>query len=371
MADKYSHGFITPEGFGGIKKKELSGPNGWLCFVACNSGIDYALAVKREYEAMLAENGSELEEIPLIGGHDEQITRVFSDTETCPRIPAHVAGSNAFVFQCCHEKITGNTVNENVQQLLQVVRTLRAHRAESITVVCPYAPYSRQDKPSFMQREAALASLFADQLQVAGADIFLTYHPHTLALDGFYEPDMKFVALSGLDLFISMFEDKRGMEDVFAISTDAGGAKFTVHYAQAMKISHAIANKFRKGKDRASLLGVVGDLEGKRTAIVTDDETVTGGSILNTVEALHQNYGIREIYAAISHAKVNREHIARFVEAHERYGLVELHVTDTVPQTQEFLALPFVVQHSLARRFAATINRLHYNQSVSEVFYRL
>lgn len=371
MTDKYSRGFFTPESFDRIKKRELSGPNGWLLFVACNAGIECAEAVKAEYEAMLADNGSELEEIPLIGGGGQPITRVFSDTETCPRIPQHVAGSNAFVFQCCHEKKTGATVNENLQQLLQVVRTLRAHRAETITVVCPYAPYSRQDKPSFMARESALASLFADQLRVAGADIFLTYHPHTLALDGFYEPDMKFVALSGLDLFIDMFEDMKAMSEVFAISTDAGGAKFTVHYAEAMRISHAIANKFRKGADRASLLGVVGELEGKRTAIVTDDETVTGNSLLNTVEALHTNYGIARIFVAVSHAKVNREHIPRFVEAHEKHGLVELHVTDTVPQTEEFLRLPFVHLHSLARRFAATINRLHYNQSVSEVFYRL
>ena len=63
--------------------------------------------------------------------------------------------------------------------------------------------------------------------------------------------------------------------------------------------------------------------------------------------------------------------VAGLVEAHEKYGLAEVHVTDTVPQTQELMDLPFVIVHSLARRFAATINRLHYNRSVSDLFFRL
>ena len=76
-------------------------------------------------------------------------------------------------------------------------------------------------------------------------------------------------------------------------------------------------------------------------------------------------------HVAISHAKIDSDHLEGFRRAHEKCGLKALHVTDTVPQTEEFLGLPFVVLHSLARRFATTINRLHYNQSVSELFYRL
>ncbi len=189
--------------------------------------------------------------------------------------------------------------------------------------------------------------------------------------DGFYEPQMKFVALSGIDLFIRMFEDKIGNREVFAVSTDAGGAKFTVHYAKAMDITYAIASKFRDHTGKADLLGVVGDVEGKRVAIVTDDETVTGTSALQTVETLHRRYDINETYIAISHAKVDADAIGGFVKAHEKFGLKEVHVTDTIPQSRAFLDLPFVVLHPLARRFATTINRLHYNQSVSELFYRL
>lgn len=361
--------FITPEGFDRqIKKRMLSGPNGWLLFVACNSGIDFAHAVKSEYETMLKECESNLEEIPMLGSKEDPITAVFADTETCPRLNQHVAGSDVYVFQSAHEYTSSNTVNENIQQLLQVVRTLRAHRARAITVVTPYCPYSRQDKPSFLAREATLSSLFADQLKIAGAHVHLTYHPHALSLYGFYEPDMMLVALSGLDLFVDMFNSFKGLGDVVAVSTDAGGAKSTVHFSEVMDIPYAIANKFRPGKDRANLLGIIGDLRNKRVAIITDDETVTGSSIMNATRWLYTNYGVQEIYAGISHMKIKEEYIPNIVELHEKYGLKELHTTDSIPQIPAITSLDFVKMHPLACRFAATINRLHYNQSVSELY---
>jgi ribose-phosphate pyrophosphokinase len=369
-SNHYSNQFITPEKFDTTKKRALAGPNGWLLFVACNSGLNLAKSVKKWYEELLVQNGSQLEEIPLLGSEEQPVTAIFDDTETCPRLTQNVAGSNAFIFSSVHENISGRTVNDNIQQLLQVIRTLKAQRAKTITVVTPYIPYSRQDKPSFMQREATLASLYADQLKIAGANMYMTYHPHSYTLHGLYEPDITLIALSGLDLFIKMFQDKAGKDDVIAVSTDSGGAKFTVHYSMAMHLPYAITNKIRKIKDnKTNLLGIVGEFEGKTKAIIIDDETVTGSSVLNAAESLYKNYGIKEIYAAISHMKTKKEHLQRFVYAHLNYGLKELHITDTIPQIPELLELDFVTMHPLARRFAATINRLHYNQSVRELSY--
>jgi len=361
--------FVTPEKFEQTTIKDLSGPDGWLLFAACNSGIDFALDVKNEYELMLRFNKSSCKSIPLIGDHENPITRIFADTESCPRLKRHVAGSNVYVFQCVHERTSDQTVNENIQQLLQVVRTLSYHRAKTITVVTPYSPYSRQDKPSFMQRESTLASLFADQLNIAGADFHLTYHPHSYSLYGLYEPDMKMVALNGLDLFIEVFEEYKGDEDTVVISTDSGGAKFTIHYANAMKLPYAIASKFRYAKDSTQFLGVIGDIEGKKRAIITDDETVSGSSLFNLVKSLYLNYGIHEIYVAISHMKLLKSKIPDLIDAHKNYGLKTFHITDTIPQYKELIDLDFVVHHKLARRFAATINHMHYHRSISEMFY--
>ncbi|MCK5072744.1 MAG: ribose-phosphate pyrophosphokinase [Bacteriovoracaceae bacterium] len=360
--------FITSHKFKTLERTISTGPNGSLLFVACNSGIDFANSVKKEYEKMLKLTKSIYSEVPIIGTHESPVTNIFSDTETRPRLSAHVAGSDVFVFQSVHENLSGNSVNENIQQLLQVVRTIKAHRAQTITVLTPYSPYSRQDKPTFMKREAALASLFADQLKIAGADVYLTYHAHTIGLCGFYEPEIKFVALSGLYLFLKIFEKFKERRDVAVISTDAGGAKFAIRLSEILKITYAISSKFRRKKDDSNLIGIIGDLEDKKIAIITDDETVTGKSILNTVKSIYEDHGIKETYVAVSHLKVRKEYFDGFVEAFEKYGLKELHITDTIPQIPELLKLDFVKMHSITGIMASTINRLHFNRSITEYF---
>ncbi|MFW5657680.1 MAG: ribose-phosphate diphosphokinase [Bacteroidota bacterium] len=370
-SNQMSKSFTTHDFYTQSREKALDGPNGWLLFVSCNSGIKLAHDIRNEYEALHLENNSSPISVPLIGTYEEPLTRVFTDGESCPRLPIHVAGANAYVFQSTHEYITPNTVSDNIQQLIQVIRTLRSHRAKTITVVLPYSPYSRQDKPSFMKRESALASLFADQLKVAGADLYLTYHPHTLSLYGFYEPDIKFVALSGLDLFEQTFTEFKNSDDTIVVSTDAGGAKATVHFADKMELPYAISSKFRQTNGKASLIGVIGEIKDKKRAIIIDDETVTGNSIVNAVKTLHTKYGIEECFVGVSHFKIRDEEVKKFIEANEKYGLKEVHITNTVPQKKAILDLDFIVQHDLSSIFATTINKLHYNMSVSLTFSRL
>lgn len=366
-----SKDFITPEKFEEIKKKLLSGPNGWLLFAACNSGINLAQSVKTEYEKMLKDNKSELKEIPLLKFKEKSIiTNIFYDTETCPRLPEHVAGSNVFVFQNLHERKSGNTVNENIMQLFQVIRTLKVHGAEYITAVTPYSAYSRQDQPTFMEREATLAKLNADLLETAGVNSVLIYHPHSLSLHGFYEPNIRFNALNGLDLFLEIFKPMKGIKDLAIVSTDPGGAKFTIKFAKKMDVDYAISSKYRPVQQEAHCIGIAGNIDGKKKAIISDDETITGTSIVNAIKAVYCDYNVDEIYSAISHFKITEEHIEKLVEAHNKYGLVELHITDTIPQSEKILKYDWIKQHTLSNRFASTINRLHYNQSVSELFGR-
>lgn len=371
-SSEYTGYFTAPSNFTRMHERSIKGPNGWLLFAACNAGAELAGNVRKSYQMIYSEVEKKEIDIPLIGAPGEPVTRVFSDNETCPRLPIHVAGSDVYVFQSVHNRAYGNTPNENIQQLIQVVRTLKTHRAKTITVVLPYLPYSRQDKPSFMKREAALASLFSDQLKISGTDVCLTYHPHTSAIYGFFEPEIKLVALSGLDLFKAIFNKYLDNSETVVVSTDAGGVKEAIYFAETLHINYAISSKFRKGKDNANFIGIVGDLANKKRAIVLDDESVTGNSIINTVKNLYENYKIKEIYVGLSHFKVHPDSIKRFEEAHAKYGLKEVHTTDTIPQERSLLDdYDFIYQHSLSEIIAATINKLHYNESVSQIFSRM
>jgi len=52
------------------------------------------------------------------------------------------------------------------------------------------------------------------------------------------------------------------------------------------------------------------------------------------------------------------------------YNLREVIVTNSIPQNQAFCVLPFFSVEWLSDTLARTINRIHYNRSVSEVFYQ-
>lgn len=358
--------------------KHILEPNGPLVIAACSSGIDFAEKIKTDYEDMSQKKGEPLQVSFIKTFKDQEknheMTIRFEDSETCVRLPrgleGHIAGADVYVVQCVHEKISGRSANENLMELYQMLRTFKVHRARNITVVLPYHPYSRQDKTTFLEREASLAKHAADLMIKSGVNGVLTYHLHTDSIRGFYEPDAHIVPLTGLDLFLDIFSESKGKSEVVAVSPDAGGTKFTLKFSEMMDLDPAVMNKYRKRKDEASLLGVVGALDGKKIAIVIDDETVTGTSLINAGKALKENYNINETHVGISHFKINKDRIPNLIEAHEKGYITTLNVTDSIPQPQYVRELPFIKTYSISNRFAIAINRLHYNQSVKAILQR-
>jgi phosphoribosylpyrophosphate synthetase len=55
---------------------------------------------------------------------------------------------------------------------------------------------------------------------------------------------------------------------------------------------------------------------------------------------------------------------------HKDYRLRKLVITNSIPQTDEFETLPFVSILSLANTLSQVINRIHYNRSVTGLFYQ-
>jgi phosphoribosylpyrophosphate synthetase len=198
----------------------------------------------------------------------------------------------------------------------------------------------------------------------------LTYHPHSLATQGFYEPEIRFVYLSGLDLFIDVFSKEKEKEDVIVFSTDAGGVDFTKPYSDFMRIEYGVTIKHRAKQKKTDTLGLAGEMQGKSKAIILDDETATLGSFIGTTERLVQDHRFQDIYWGVSHMKLKETQIYKLKKANKEYNVKEVHITDTIAQTKRLLDLDFVISHSIAERFARTINRIHYGKSVSKLFYK-
>ena len=81
-------------------------------------------------------------------------------------------------------------------------------------------------------------------------------------------------------------------------------------------------------------------------------------------------HGIEEVYLGVSHNLCVGDARERLLALHDNYHLKQVVVTNSIPQTDEFRMLPFVVLRCLSDTLSRAINRIHYNRSVSEVFYR-
>lgn len=329
---------------------------------SCSSGSALASTVVKRYGALLSEWGSE---DGLLSLHDVDFR--FENSETCVRLEHHVGGYDVFLFQSLVDPISGADVDHNYLAFLIAARTFREHGAHHVTAVLPYLAYSRQDKPTEFEREPTTARLVADLAISAGIDRLIAWHPHCGQIHGFYG-GVPVTFLSALSLFAEVYRRFAGRADVIAVAPDAGASNFVLHFCQALELTGAIASKFRPSTDRSVITQIVGDLTGKKVAIILDDELSTGGTVHALARRLNEEYGIEEIHCAMSHNRCLPEARERLVELHDAYGLQQVVVTDSIPQTEAFLELPFFSVEPLAEVLSRTINRIHYDRSVSEVF---
>jgi ribose-phosphate pyrophosphokinase len=336
---------------------------GPLLLAGCSSASGIAGSVAQRYRELLRSKGSGSGVLYL-----DQIDTRFQDSETTVRLETHVGGYDVFLFQSLFNPTRRSSVDENYMAFVIAARTFKEHGANRITGVLPYLAYSRQDKPTRFKREPTTAQLMADLSIQAGMSRLVTWHPHSDQIHGFYGKT-PINALDPLSFFVREFSRFRERGDVIAVAPDAGASNIVTHLCRTLKINGAIAAKHRPRPEEAEIEEIIGDFSGKKTALVIDDIIGSAGTLQALVKKLAAEKDIAEIYVAASHCLCVGKALERLKELHSRYHLRELIITDTVPQPAPVRSLPFLSVRSLADDLCRTINRIHYNRSVSEVFF--
>lgn len=350
--------FLTPDAFARERVSSAAPPRGELLLVSCRSGERLAEGVLGAYRRLA---GGE------VGEYLPAIDFSFQDRETCARLDHDVHGADVYLFQSLHNPAREEPVDQNLMGLLVAGRTLREWGARHITAVLPYLAYARQDKPTRFQREPTTAKLVADLLLTAGIERVVAWHPHSALLRGFF-PRESLVALEPLGLFLERYRDLDGRDDVVVVAPDAGAAGLASYFALALNVRHAIALKRRPAPGEAEISEVLGDLRGAKTVIILDDMIASGGTLHALVRRLAERWDVAEILVGVSHNLCLAPAYERLDDLHRNYRLREVLVTDSVPQTKEFRALPFLREESLTERLARAINALHYEQPLAGLF---
>jgi ribose-phosphate pyrophosphokinase len=229
--------------------------------------------------------------------------------------------------------------------------------AGRITAVMPYYAYGRSDKKD-QPRVPITARLIADMLTVAGADRVLTMDLHQGQIQGFFSiPVDELTAVDMLARYITGLD----LEEVVVVS-ELGFAKKARSFAEKLQAPLAIVEKRRVGNDdQAELKNVIGEVDGK-TAVIIDDEINTGGSLIETVNALISE-GARAVYSCATHGIFSGSAIDRINAS----ALKQVIVTDTIP-LPEGTPSDRITILSVAPLFGEAIKRIHRGESVGALF---
>lgn len=265
----------------------------------------------------------------------------FSDGETCVRLAEDVQDRDVFLFQCLNDPTQCASIDDNYLAFLAAVRAFKEYGARRVTGVVPYLAYARQNKSTPHQREPVTARLMADLAVAAGLDALITFHPHTDQISGFYG-GVRVKTLNPLEVFAPAFAAFAGRTDVILVAPDAGAARYVGEMSRALGLGIALTNKYRPRPEQSEIQDVTGDFTGKRAAIILDDMISSGGTIVHLVEKLRDEKGIETVYLGISHNLGLEKARQRLVELHASSCLQKIVVTNSIPQKQAFLNLPFL-----------------------------
>lgn len=277
----------------------------------------------------------------------------FTEGNLFVRVQENVRGRQVYLVQS-----TGYPANDNFMELLFWIDALKRASAESVTAVVPYLSYSRGDKKD-EPRVSIRARVCADAIEAAGADRLVTVDLHAPQIQGFFRVPVD--DLYALPILADAVARKQ-LDDLVVVSPDAGFAKKARRFASFLKAPLAIADKDRDAHDeRAKILDVIGDVDG-RTAVIVDDITATGSTLVAVAEQLVEK-GARAVVAAVSHATLSDQLVERVAAS----PIERLFVTDTIEHGQR--AEPSVVELvSVAPLLAEAIVRIHNRESISVLF---
>lgn len=297
----------------------------------------------------LAKSVCEYLDIPL--GQAEVFK--FANDNTFVRIHENIRQRDVFIVQP-----TCFPVNDNLMELLIMIDACKRASAGRITAVVPYYGYGRTDKKD-QPRVPITARLVADLLTAAGADRLLTVDLHAGQIQGFFNIPVD--ELTTLPLLGDYFAAKE-IQDLVVVAVDIGISKKARDIAERLGAPLAIIEKRRmNNNDISETMNVIGEVEGK-TALVFDDEIVTGGSIVNAAKALYEQ-GVKDVFCCVTHPVLSKD--GSEVMAKSKFS--EVVVTDTIPMPPEKRNGKFTVL-SVAPLLGEAIYRIHKGQSVGDLF---
>jgi ribose-phosphate pyrophosphokinase len=278
----------------------------------------------------------------------------FSDGEVMVEILENVRGKDVFVLQS-----TCAPTNDTLMELMIMVDALRRSSAARITAAMPYFGYARQDRRPRSARVAISAKVVANMLTVVGVNRVLTMDLHADQIQGFFDIPVDNVYATPI-LLGDVWKNE--YKDLVVVSPDVGGVVRARAIAKRLESDLAIIDKRRPRPNVATVMNIIGDVEG-RTCVIMDDMVDTANTLCEAARALKAEGAVR-VLAYCTHAVLSGPALSRI----EASVIDELVVTDTIPLRPEAEACRKIRVISVSELLAETMRRICEESSVSSLF---
>src|SRR6187549_3881763 len=208
----------------------------------------------------------------------------FSDGEVMVEILENVRGKDVFVLQ----SLCAPT-NDNLMELLVMVDALKRASAGRVTAAIPYMGYARQDRRPSSARVPITAKVVANMMASAGVDRVLTMDLHSEQIQGFFDIPVDNI-YSGPIMLGDVW--KHGYQNLVAVSPDVGGVIRARALAKRLEADLAIIDKRRPRPNVATVMNIIGEVEG-RTCVIVDDMVDTANTLCEAAGALKKSGAVK------------------------------------------------------------------------------
>ncbi|RBQ24529.1 Ribose-phosphate pyrophosphokinase [Candidatus Methanobinarius endosymbioticus] len=281
-------------------------------------------------------------------------TKKFPDGERYIRIKGKI-DKEAVIIQS-----TGYPQDENLIELLFLIKNLKDLGVEKTKVVLPYFGYGRQEK-RFKSGEAISAEIVANLIENAGADEIISVNLHEGSIRDFFKiPSKNISAMEAIAEHVDSIA-----EDPIIIAPDKGALGFAKEIAKILDGSYTYMNKIRLGPDKVETTIAdirydfptddpelanlnkkekkvdIKSVEGKETIII-DDIIATGGTIVNAIGILKEQ-GAKSISVCCVHPILVNDAVLKIYAA----GAKNIAGTDSLKSEVSFISIAKTIAKSL------------------------
>ena len=279
--------------------------------------------------------------------------KTFADGELWIKFEENIRGTDVFIIQ------PTNSPGDNIIELSLTIDAAVRASAKTVTAVIPYFGYGRQDRKD-NPRVPISSRVMVDMVTATGANRIITMDLHSTQIQGF--ATIPFDHLYSRMVLLDAIKSLGFIpENSVVLSPDVGSARMSQAYAKRLGMHFALIDKRRYAPNKAEIVHLIGELNGKDVLII-DDMIDTAGTTVNAANAAKEN-GANTVTAVATHALFSGPAIERI----KKSAIGKIIVTDTlsIPEEKKLDNMEIV---TVANVFGEAIERVYEGKSVSALF---